>query len=108
MWCMSLSPSLRAKRSNPFFLSLRGGMDCFASLAMTARLKSKSQLRGLRPKPFCQLCPVEQLRRWPVIAEHDERKRLPGRNVQPGEIRRADRGHAARGDDAIDRLGAEA
>src|ERR1700704_5867170 len=30
------SSSLRAQRSNPFFLC--GAMDCFASLAMTARL----------------------------------------------------------------------
>jgi hypothetical protein len=31
-------PSLRAKRSNPYLLSLRSKMDCFASLAMTAWL----------------------------------------------------------------------
>src|SRR5450432_2417753 len=31
-------PSLRAQRSNPYLLSSRGEMDCFASLAMTALL----------------------------------------------------------------------
>jgi hypothetical protein len=29
---------MRAQRSNPLFLSLRGKMDCFASLAMTAEI----------------------------------------------------------------------
>src|SRR5258705_10687117 len=33
--CGISAPSLRAQRSNPLFLSLRGEMDCFASLAMT-------------------------------------------------------------------------
>jgi hypothetical protein len=33
---IALRPSLRAQQSNPFFLC--GAMDCFASLAMTARL----------------------------------------------------------------------
>src|SRR6266446_897563 len=34
--CGIRATSLRAKRSNPPFLSLRGRMDCFAPLAMTA------------------------------------------------------------------------
>jgi len=48
---MTTSTSLRAKRSNPFFL-LRGAMDCFAALAMTAETTSHSLTR-MRPK-FCK------------------------------------------------------
>ena len=44
----STEPSLRAKRSNPFFLR-SGYMDCFASLAMTVDTVSRSR-GALRPR----------------------------------------------------------
>ena len=48
------------------------------------------------------------MRRGPVIAEDDERQRLVAGHMQPREIGDADRGRAARRDDALDRLRAEA
>src|SRR4029079_17086527 len=43
-----LPPSLRAKRSNPYLLC--GTMDCFASLAMTARLSLRPPRHLLRAR----------------------------------------------------------
>src|SRR6266403_879651 len=48
------------------------------------------------------------MRGRPVIAEHDEWQCFLAGDVQPGEIAGADGGHAARRDDTIDGLAAEA
>jgi hypothetical protein len=61
------STSLRARRSNPFFLSLCRRMDCFASLAMTVDKVSHS--RGAdRPRFAFSLAPKIRGRREDRVA----------------------------------------
>ena len=71
-----LLSSLRGakRRSNPHLRVLRHGL--LRSARNDGCSKPKSQLRGLRPKPVHQPRAVEQPRRGPVVAEHDERQRL--------------------------------
>src|ERR1043165_911477 len=98
----SFSANARAALRQPSkSVSLSRVVWCmFLLLAMMS--KPKSQLSRLRLESFRQPCAIEQMRRGAVIAEHDERQRLLMGDMQPHQVGQADRGQAARGDDAID------
>src|SRR5690349_5893710 len=112
MWCMMLlrfsSSSLRAKRSNPFLRLLRHGLLRRFAPRNDGWLEPKPQLLRFRPKPFRQSRAVKHSWRGVMIAEYDEWHRLVLRDMKSREIGEANGSEAARGDDAIDRLGAEA
>src|SRR3954468_14302252 len=77
--------------------TLRRGVCC--------ALKPEAQLRRLWSEPLRQPRAIEQMRRRPVIGQHEERQRLVAGDMQSRKVADADRRHAPRRDDAVDRLG---